>query len=267
MNSNTILSSDLLDILFEKRNKMYGAYDLRKFYPSRVKASLCIMLGMAVIFSAFTFLPGGKTSPIDQPFEEILMTKTIDIPKEPEKIQPQAPPQKIVSQQKFTPNIVAVKDDEPTTALHDINKLAIGSTTFISDLPPGAGDVLPGNASGTGDVAPPAPAAAPAVSQEPVDDPDIQASFPGGSKELIRFLEKNLHAPEDISEGVAVKIKFVVGFDGALESFDIIQDGGVAFNEEVIRVLKKMPRWNPGKKGGRNVRVFYYLPVKFQPTE
>lgn len=266
MNSNKILSSDLLDILFEKRNKMYGAYDLRKFYPNRVKTSLFIMLGMAVIFSAFTFLPEGRPSPIDKEFEEILMTKTVDITKEPEKLQPQVPQKKIVPQQQFTSRIIAVKDDKPTTALNDIDKLAIGSTTIYSDLPPGTGDVLPRNPTGTGDIAPPAPAEPP-VSQEPVEDPDIQAAFPGGSKELIRFLEKNLQSPEDISEGVAVKIKFVVGFDGELESFDIIQDGGAPFNEEVIRVLKKMPQWIPGKKGGRNVRVYYYLPVKFQPTE
>ena len=57
MNSEMILKTDILDILFEKRNKLYGAYTLRKFYPDRVKTSLLIMLGLVLIFCVFAFIP------------------------------------------------------------------------------------------------------------------------------------------------------------------------------------------------------------------
>jgi len=55
----------------------------------------------------------------------------------------------------------------------------------------------------------------------------------------------------------------VVGYDGKLKSFEIVEDGGATFNKEVIRVLKKMPEWVPGKANGENVSVYYTIPVKF----
>ena len=60
MNKNIILKTDVLDIIFEKRNKSYGAYNLRKFYPNRLKLALGFMFIAAAAFSAFTFLPKKK---------------------------------------------------------------------------------------------------------------------------------------------------------------------------------------------------------------
>jgi protein TonB len=57
MNSESIMKSDVLDILFEKRNKAYGAYTLRKFYKNRLIKSIGIMVFTVIVFSAFTFLP------------------------------------------------------------------------------------------------------------------------------------------------------------------------------------------------------------------
>ena len=64
-------------------------------------------------------------------------------------------------------------------------------------------------------------------------------------------------------ESVKVVIRFVVGHDGKLKSFDIIQDGGDEFDKEVIRVVKKMPDWTPGRSSGRAVSVYYLIPIKF----
>lgn len=89
--------------------------------------------------------------------------------------------------------------------------------------------------------------------------------YPGGVKALLDFLKKNLHAPQDVEEGdeVLVKVKFVVDYNGKMESFNIIKSGGDEFDNEVIRVLKKMPLWIPGKSNGENVSVYYVVPVKF----
>ena len=77
---------------------------------------------------------------------------------------------------------------------------------------------------------------------------DVMPQYPGGMKELIKFLKKNLVAPAEIDEEeIGVKIKFVVNYDGSLVSFNIMQSGGDIFDNEVIRVLKKMPKWIPGK--------------------
>ena len=62
---------------------------------------------------------------------------------------------------------------------------------------------------------------------------------------------------------MSVKIKFVVNYSGKLESFDVLKSGGMEFDNEVLRVLKKMPLWIPGKNNGENVSVYYVVPVKF----
>ena len=81
-----------------------------------------------------------------------------------------------------------------------------------------------------------------------------------------KFLEINLKNPQDLEEGekIAVKIKFIVGYDGKLKGFETVEDGGIAFNNEVIRVLKKMPIWIPGKMSGESVSVYYTVPVRFE---
>jgi periplasmic protein TonB len=266
MNSNKILSSDVLDILFEKRNKKYGAYILRKFYPSRVKTSLFIMLGMSAILSAFTFLPDNKiTGSHLYTGNDSIIVKEYESPKEKEQPKEKQHDLPKTSTQKFIDKIAIVDSMEKTDSLHDITHIDIGTVTHIIDAPAGPPDIFPAAPTGTGGNLPTV-AAAPVVDiNAPVDNPDMQASYPGGEKELIKFLQHNLQSPDEMEEGAAVqvRIKFVVGFDGNLQAFDVLQDGGNAFNNEVIRVLKKMPRWDPGKKGGRNVPVYYTLPVKF----
>jgi protein TonB len=116
----------------------------------------------------------------------------------------------------------------------------------------------------------PAPAAPlPALplidNSRPLEKADVDPAYPGGMGALTKFLERHLVNPADVSEGetVSVKVKFVVGFDGMLKAFEIKEDGGEEFNKEVIRVLKKMPRWIPGKTKGQNVSVYFTIPVNF----
>ena len=89
--------------------------------------------------------------------------------------------------------------------------------------------------------------------------------YPGGIKALLAYLKKNLHAPDAVEEGkqVSVKVKFVVNYDGKLESFKVIESGGEVFDNEVLRVLQKMPLWIPGRSNGENISVYYTVPVRF----
>ena len=266
MNIDLILKSDALDLLFENRNKAYGAYDLRKFYPDRMKISLAIMFISAALLSAITFLPDSSTQlPVYTVIED-LVTRDIQ---EDKKI----PEQKQVlhninksSQSKFTSAIAMVPETDTADVLIEISNMRIGSTTSISKEV-GPEDVVQGSAAlGSLSKVPVEPVA---QLEQPYENPDIQASFPGGEKALIRFLERNLQTPVSIesNETVQVKVKFVVDFDGDLQSFTVEKEGGIEFDKEVIRVLKKMPRWNPGKKGGQNVPVFYTIPVKFTSVD
>ena len=266
MNIDLILKSDALDLLFENRNKAYGAYDLRKFYPDRMKISLAIMFISAALLSAITFLPdSGTTTPVYTVIQDIVTRDIQEDKKIPE-------PKQVLhninrsSQSKLISTIVIVPKADTTDVLNSISYLQIGSTTIIG-TEIGPEDDVEGSAA-MGSLPEPPTKPVPSVEQ-PYENPDEQASFPGGEKALIRFLERNLQTPLSLegNETVQVKVKFVVDFDGDLQSFNIEKDGGVEFNKEVIRVLKKMPRWNPGRKGGQNVPAYYTIPVKFTSVD
>lgn len=149
----------------------------------------------------------------------------------------------------------------PATPLETMPSL---NSTNLSEINFSGGEEGPGKNSKIDAGVPTAPGTK-INKRSPVDVADIMPQYPGGIKALLDFLKKNLHAPEDVEEGdeVSVKVKFVVNYNGKLESFDVLKSGGVAFDNEVVRVLKKMPLWIPGKSNGENVSVYYVVPVKF----
>jgi periplasmic protein TonB len=278
MNKETILKSDVLDIIFDNRNKAYGAYNLRKFYNNRLIKSLAVMLTGVVILSAFTFLP--KKEKENEIFDNGgITTRPVNLPEEkPKEEKPKEQPKKEIKQQpvnqaKLLNKIVIVKNSIDTIKTID-DKTVIGSINVTIPTTGGPSNppiVTPPNIGGGGDggLAKPKP--------EPVVDltktyndgeVDVMPSYPGGMDALRKFLERNLENPRDMEEGdaVSVKVKFVVGYDGKLQSFVTVQDGGDEFNREVMRVLKKMPNWVPGKAKGQNVSVFYTIPIKFIPA-
>jgi periplasmic protein TonB len=264
MNTEMILKSDVLDILFENRNKLYGAYTLRKSYPGRIKASILIMLGVVIAFLLFASLSKTNKETISViNFDDPIMGNTAKDKKvgQPKKI----PTEKkaIFKSQKFVSAIEIVKDS--ADKLPDNLDHAIISNVTITDGLDGTnivGEENDGQKNETLNVVKEVVLPDPAI---PVENPEVQPSFPGGMNALRNFLQKNLTNPRDLEEGeqVSVQIKFVVGFDGKLQRFETVKDGGEEFNSEVMRVLKKMPQWIAGKTNGRNVAVYYTIPVKF----
>lgn len=103
------------------------------------------------------------------------------------------------------------------------------------------------------------------VEPEILIDPEILPEFPGGIEGWRRFLSKNLRAPEDGSENskITVIVKFVVNEDGSLTNLEISKSGGSVFDAEVMRVMKKSPKWIAGSNKGRKVKVFHAQPVIF----
>ncbi len=273
MNKETILKSDVLDILFDKRNKAYGAYNLRKFYNNRLIKSLAVMLTGVVVLSAFTFLPE-KEKPISDFDKGGLIVRTMKLPEEPlKKEKPKVLPKNEVNQQpveqrKFVTNFLITKAptvDTINTITDDIVISTVNVTVPSTGGPSTPILVVP---VGTGDGGGVNPKPQPVVDLSKTfteDEVEVMPSYPGGMDALRKFLERNLENPRDMEEGEVanVKVKFVVEYNGKLQSFVTVQDGGDEFNREVMRVLKKMPNWVPGKAKGQNVSVFYTIPVKF----
>ena len=268
MQRELIINSNLLDILFENRNKAYGAYQLRKYYGNRLFKALAMMMGIVILLTAYTLLPGKQgfitrdwvindpgTAKLKAPDKKLLK------PKEAIK-QPRA------NTRKFMSNVVIVPNDHKADSMIDLSpNTLIGSVNtnskFKIDEPP----LVSAPDNGVQTVA--GAVKKTADRNIPVYTADVMPAFPGGMEALRRFLQKYLQNPKDLEEGeqVNVEVNFVVGYDGKLKSFVVVQDGGDEFNREVIRVLKKMPEWIPGKANGENVSVYYNIPVKFIPAE
>ena len=101
------------------------------------------------------------------------------------------------------------------------------------------------------------------VSREP-----HMPSFPGGKEALMQYLAGNVKYPKDAYEqkiGGRVLVQFVIEKDGSISDVEIARGVFPSLDEEAIRVIKGMPRWNPGKQNGKAVRVKYVLPVSFRP--
>lgn len=95
-------------------------------------------------------------------------------------------------------------------------------------------------------------------------------SFPGGDEGRITFLQENINYPKKAKKkGIqgTVYVTFVIEKDGSITDVRLLRGIGGGCDEEVIRVVKKMPKWNPGKQRGKHVRVQFNMPVKFTITK
>lgn len=94
-----------------------------------------------------------------------------------------------------------------------------------------------------------------------------QPRFPGGNTALMEYMSKNLYYPQNaIKEKIQgrVFVSFFVGTNGEIEEVEIVKSPHKYLSEEAIRIIKKMPKWEPGLKNGQPVRVKYVLPVTFK---
>ncbi len=264
MNPTAILQSDVLDIIFENRNKDYGAYSLRKYYNNRLGAALMIMFFLVVLFSLVQFFMN-KNQAIEPPL--IFKVPDHDLvkfenkskavlfpPKQGEKIKG--------NDHETTPQIE--KDENINKSSASIEPQIASEFTVEGNGSIGSG--RDGNDLKMMLTEEPAPVV---IKKE--EKPEIYSSaampqYPCGLKALLAFLKSNIHSPEEVTEGneISVIIRFVVNINGQLESFKVMESGGEVFDNEVIRVLKKMPRWIPGRNAGEKVSVYYTVPVRFR---
>lgn len=97
-------------------------------------------------------------------------------------------------------------------------------------------------------------------------DPEIPAEYPGGISEMSKFIMKNLHYPAEILEaGISGKsyIKFIVNEDGTISNIEPVRKNinCPACDEEVIRVIKLMPKWKPAEINNKPIKSYFNLPM------
>ncbi len=248
------------DIVFEKRNKEYGAYINRKNYSKYVLYALgvtVVVLLLVLVAPALAALIKSARGTEEPKLKE--MTVTLD---QPPPITPQPPPPDVRIPPpvktiiKFLPPKVTEKEvveEEPMPTIEEIKENETGAVAV----------------EGTGEV----------VFEEPVaevaenDDDKVfyaveqQAEFPGGFAAMSKFLSKNIKYPASAKRmGVEGKVyvKFIVDKEGGISTIEIVKGINADLDKEAVRVIKLMPPWKPGKQNGRAVKSQFVLPVNFK---
>jgi periplasmic protein TonB len=270
MEPNQIKDADILDILFEGRNKDYGAYELRKTYDRRIKKAM-FMTGAVVGLLCIGYFVAGGTKGKVGPLKDEGEVTLVEV-KEPDKPLPLPPPPKLPPQQVATIRLTTtrivpdnqVKPDEKPPENEQANDMKIG-TANVKGAAYDNIDAPPVSDGGKGVVEAPAKK----------DDDDgifrsveIESSFPGGIQAWARFLNKNLRYPDEAmnngTEGT-VMVQFIVDRDGHISDAVAIsgpENGGL--REEAIRVIKKSGQWTPAVQNGRYVKSYKRQPVIFK---
>jgi protein TonB len=272
MEANKIMNADILDILFEGKNKEYGAYELRKTYNKRMIRALIIMLAVCLLIFVGSIV--AKTISDRAPKQMVVQDVQLEEIKEPEKKNeppPPPPPPKEppkVEVTKFTPPKI-VKDEEVKPEEKPPEQEKLDDTKIGSFNQEGVkSDVVEAPVEkGTGTVE------APKAQEEDYDKEftsvQVEAKFPG---DWSKFLERNLNAQTPADNGAppgkyTVTVSFKVDKDGSISEVTSLNDPGYGCAAEAVRVIKKGPKWNAAIQNGRNVIYRQKQNIVFQVTE
>ena len=270
-----LISRDWTEMVFEGRNKEYGAYRLRKNAGKRNLYSLItIFIAALAIWGGISLVKFvesrtksvaqtsvAELSALNQPKKkaEVKQQKKVQL-EQPEKVV-----ERVKSSVKFTAPVIK-KDDEvkPEDELKTQDELMSTKTAI------GALDVK-GNDDANGEVLKIKEAVA-----QPEPKPEVEKvfdvveqmpSFPGGPSALMEWLSNNVKYPVVAQEnGVQgrVVVSFVVERDGSITDVKVVRGVDPSLDKEASRVVRAMPRWIPGKQNGSAVRVKYNVPVAFR---
>ena len=259
MNANNLQAAEYLDILFDGRNKDYGAYTIRRYYNNRLTLSLSIVIGI----SCFVFILSLLTKPLThagtqiKPFDSVItLMKYVDL-KPPIEHTPVTPNKQI----QFTaPLIVAIEITDPMPEVKDLDIATIALNN--ADGKNVEGNAPPAQVSNQPAVA--APMTEVADPKKIWITPEIPARFPGDWK---RFLEKNLDYPElaetNETEGT-VKLQFIVDQSGNISDILVLNDPGDGLADEAIRIIRRCPQWVPAEQNGQKVISKHFQTITFR---
>ena len=265
-----ILDADVLDIVFDGRNKEYGAYELRRSYNRRLVKAIVITSSVLLLFfvgcSVVGRTQGEKVRPnnVDDVDLTAVKDRVAELPPPPPPPKPIVQP---VAMKAFTvPKIVKeVPENERPPEQEQLEDVKIGTVNV--DGTKDDGTVAPAGPVGDGG------RGVVEVPKKEDDNPvfvpvEFEAQFPGGAAGWLRFLNKNLRYPEDAQNNEIqgrVVVQFVVDRDGNVSDVEAIsgpETGGL--REEAVRVIKKSGKWVPGNQNGKYVKSYKRQPVTFQ---
>ncbi|MBO5455867.1 MAG: energy transducer TonB [Muribaculaceae bacterium] len=272
-------SSEWIDLIFEGKNKDFGAYELRKASAKRHNRAmlviLIVLLAVALLgLLANTVLQSAEARPEDQ-IEQAIIDYSADEQEEEEEEevqerveeqQPEALPEEILNTVKAT-ELQITKDEEVVEEIKSQDELketdtAVGTTDFDK---------------GTDDLNVVREHKEEIIVEEkkpePVDDDKVfevveqKPQFPGGEAALLKWVSEHIRYPAMAQENNIqgrVIVQFVVTKTGDVGEVKVVRGKDPDLDKEAMRVVKSLPKFVPGKMNGHSVNVWYTLPISFK---
>jgi periplasmic protein TonB len=267
MQTNKILSAPLIDLVFDGRDKDYGAYELRKNYSKRINRAMIITLTLAALISGSVILANtSKKSRIVQrvgPDVELTdvqekLPEPLPEPERPREVE--QPRTEIYTAPRIMPTDVI---DNPLPTIDDLDSARIGDVKIKGPVDIGIPDEPKDPSDGKGIVDMPKP------SDEPLTFVEIDAKFTGN---WVAFLERNLNANVPVDNGAApgrysVIIRFVVDREGVVSDINPLTSHGYGMEQEAIRVIRKSAKWEPAIQNNIQVKAYRKQVIVFIVNE
>lgn len=280
-----IFKKEWLDVVFENRNKAYGAYELRKLGPKATNTALLIVTAVVAAFSIPQVLNLKLFSGNEKPKEEIAFTEEVTLedlaeklPEEEEKppVQEEAPK---IAESKPALDVVALPEIKPVpkekavetevaTVEEATDKKKLIGPVAMKGMK--GGSVTTEGKWGSKDVAGSATGSTKGVEggtgtgDQIFESVEVNPEPPGGMAAFRKWISETYIYPQGaIDQGVkgTIQVSFVVEKDGSLTDVKVLRDLSYGTGQAAINLLKKARKWSPGIQNGVPVRVAYTLPI------
>ena len=271
-----LISNEWADIVFQGRNKVYGAYQLRRSTGKRNIWAMVFVAAVAAVtylgLAAYNSYQAAQKAKFEAEMEASLIEtkKEAKVEKKTEtpNVEQVQKVEKVKSSIAFTPPVIKkdseVKPEEEMKTQDELKetKTAIGAFDVKGNDESG-GTVL----KAVEEIATPEPPKQEAEQNKVFDVVEQQPQFPGGMGALNQWLGSNIKYPAMAAEnGIEgrVIVQFVVERDGSVSGVHVVRGVDSSLDKEATRVVAQMPKWIPGKQNGSAVRVKYTVPVTFR---
>ena len=264
-----LTSPEWCELIFQGRNRSYGAFKMRADSKKRHTWAMVSVVLIALVVSAVpTLIKFATPEKVEEKIVEVAILSQLEEPEvkqeEFKRVDPVAPPPALKSSIKFTAPVIK-KDEEVAEEdeMKSQTELTESKVTIsIADVK--GNDELNGK-----DIAELKEVIVKTAEPEtkPYTVVEQMPQFPGGNGELLAHIAKNLKYPVASAEnGVQGKvfIRFVVTALGLVEGVEVVRSLDPHCDKEAMRVIAGLPKWIPGKQNGRNVPVYYTVPITFK---
>lgn len=261
MTKQKVYVAPMDEIVFERRNKTYGAYILRKLYTKNMNRALLLAIIILLAGLAYPLASSYYAKARAGYVEKVASADFMDMdkPKEdapPPPPPPPPPPAELQQKVKFVAPVVTTEEVVEDANIFNQDDLAKTSTNEAVAVEE---EVVVETKAEVIEV--------PEEKKEVFTIVEEMPSFPGGETERNAFLAKNIVYPQQATEnGIqgTVYVSFVVNSKGNVTDVKVLRGIGGGCDEEAVRVVKMMPQWHPGKQNGKQVRVLFNMPIYFK---